>query len=71
MCLRNSASVHICCVLSVAFHAGIPVQRMPCSIFQKVTPCGSSSTPSEASCGGFGFSPFATGLAEASPREVP
>jgi hypothetical protein len=71
MCFRNRARVHICWSLSVLFQAGMPVQRMPFFIFQKETPSGSSSTPSAASCGGTGFSPRATGDAEASPFAVP
>jgi hypothetical protein len=34
MCFRKSASIHICCGLSVPRHAGMPVHRMPFSIFQ-------------------------------------
>ena len=41
--------------------AGMPVQRIPFLIFQKVQPGGSSSTPSDANCGGAGYSPRAMG----------
>ena len=46
MCFRKSAKVQICWSESSSFHAGMPVQRMPCFIFQNVSPSGSSSTPS-------------------------
>ena len=55
MCFRNSARVQICSSFSVPRQAGMPVQRMPCAIFQKEYPSGSSSTPSVASCGGAGI----------------
>src|SRR5262249_51149724 len=36
MCFRKSAKVQICWSESSSFHAGIPVQRMPCFIFRIV-----------------------------------
>ena len=71
MCFRKSAKVQICWSVSVPYQAGMPVQRIPFSTFQTVQPSGSSSTPSLASCGGCGYSPFAIGEAEASPLAVP
>jgi len=71
ICLRNRARLQICWSVSVAFHDGIPVHRMPCLIFQKEKPSGSSSTPSAASCGGRGYRPLATGEADGSPFAVP
>jgi len=44
---------------------------MPCLIFQKEKPSGSSSTRSAASCGGRGYRPLATGEADGSPFAVP
>src|SRR5262249_5279709 len=35
ICLRNRARDQICWSVSVRFHDGIPVHRMPCLIFQK------------------------------------
>ena len=64
MCLRKSARVQICSSVKVPFHAGMPLQRMPCDITQKEWPSASSSTPSVASCGGDGYSPLAIGEAE-------
>ena len=54
MCFRYSARVQICSSDKLVPHEGMPVQRMPCFIFQKEKPSGSSSTPSVASCGGCG-----------------
>ncbi len=71
MCFKKSANVQICWSESSFFHAGIPVQRMPCFIFQNVSPSGSSSTPSVANCGGLGFLPLAIGDADVSPPAVP
>ena len=51
ICLRKSASVQICSSESERVNAGMPVSRMPCLTFQKVSPSGSSSTPCLASCG--------------------
>ena len=42
----------------------MPVRRIPCLIFQNETSSVSSSTPSVANCGGFGYMPFAIGDAE-------
>ena len=71
MCFRKSAKVQICWSERSSFHAGMPVHRMPCFIFQNVWPSGSSSTPLVANCGGSGFSPLAMGDAEMSPCAVP
>jgi hypothetical protein len=37
----NRVRVQICSSVSVVFHEGMPVQRMPCLIFQKEKPWGS------------------------------
>ena len=59
MCFRKRANVHICRSSSSYFHAGIPVQRIPCWLLQNVQPSGSSSTPLLANWGGAGYSPSA------------
>src|SRR5215831_13728238 len=46
MCFRNRARDQICWSVSVHFHDGIPVHRMPCLVFQNKKLSGSSSSPS-------------------------
>ncbi len=69
MCLAKSATCHIAFADSAVPKPGIPVKRIPWSIFQKITPSGSSSTPCLASCGAGGVRPFA--IDEGSPSGPP